>query len=1079
DVNITDYAGVDQVYYKWDTIDNLSWTPFIGSIYRTYLPESAGEHWLYVSANDTIGNSISSKFNFTTDISSHFVELRNVNNDSFYQGNNPVEITIFGINGIIKFYWNTEPEKDGIIDAYYFNSILTLNESNVLPNSPLGVHTLTIITFDTFDEEHIYTFVFTLDQESPTILTSKDSYDNKRFLDTEIFDFAFDDNFTLSEDLYVLFSLDGDTNQTLYNPYEFALLGLIDGTYTLTLYVFDIAGNFAFESYIFHIDTTFPSIEITDVEGLVQKTGVLYVPGSSNVSVAILDNDPLINSTFSWGGSLYTSFSNSFILNFADGSSTLYINSTDSLGNTNLITIILTIDSLEPSTTLNFPFVNSKINNDTVLEFQAQDLSINTLKKVEYSWDVFPGYAPITYDSNGEFDISFYGTIINLYPNGSVAQLSIFAEDIVGNNHTYTFDFIVDKNPPVFDVLLYNEDNEEWNYINTIEEYTVKGDTQIWCTNISSDWSSVIYIWSEEGDRPINETTWIIQAPTDDGQHNLTIIAYDDTGEFISPNQIVLQFTFIIDDLEIDVVDPTNLLDQTHQLIYKDEFIFKLKIYDKVDDKSFSDIIWHNDSLNNNLGLLIINNTIDNQTYEFIICATNIGSTSLNFEFSRNGFNIHSIVVNLLIDRKEGSLDIVDSDKDVYYGENLTVEVNLIDELENDLKITDIYLNNISVEFQDLGSFIYAFGCTPDFYSGKGNYILQIRVESTYYFGETNDTVIFEFEIKPLPLILTLEPSSYEIIEGSAVEIIGTLTYQNGTPVDNVQITFFIYIYYIDVPLNVYAAFSEYDTVELLNDTTDSNGIASVTFTMTGDIEQIVLKATFEGNQKLDVTSFELGDVVISIPPPGIESWLLYTIIGSVVLLAVISSIVVYRLTRKKPFEVYLDKIPEQDITMRLTELCQGVVLSIFDQKRGAIPLVVEHSLQYDYSNRLALEVENFVLQVGDHAFSSLGFEKTIKGRRIGSITLPNESMLGFIHGIQLENKMARGGYENLVLTVLTDLEFGTLLLAYQEFLYNEIDELISKLEKKKPLHEVREQLETIRKQTTKIILATMLSGGS
>ncbi|MCG3221578.1 MAG: hypothetical protein H7641_09385, partial [Candidatus Heimdallarchaeota archaeon] len=351
-----------------------------------------------------------------------------------------------------------------------------------------------------------------------------------------------------------------------------------------------------------------------------------------------------------------------------------------------------------------------------------------------------------------------------------------------------------------------------------------------------------------------------------------------------------------------------------------------------------------------------------------------------------------------------------------------------------------------------------------------------LRVESTYYFGETNDTVVFEFEIKPLPLILTLETSSYEIITGSAVEIIGTLTYQNGTPVYNVQINFFIYIYYKIVPSNVFAAITDYDTREPLTDTTDVNGIASVTFTMTEDIDHIEISATFEGDQIRDVVFLELGDTIISILPPGIESWLLYTIISGVVLLAVIASIIVYRLTRKKPFEVYLDKIPDQDITMKLTEMCQGAILSIFDQKKGAVPLVVEHSLQYDYGNRLALEAENFVLQVGDQAFSSLGFEKTMKGRRLGSLTLPNESMLGYIHGIQLENKMARGGYENLVLTVLTDLEFGTLLMAYQEFLHHEIDELISMLVKKKPLYEVREQLDTIRRQTTKIILAAMLS---
>ncbi|MEE9410569.1 MAG: hypothetical protein V3V41_06550, partial [Candidatus Heimdallarchaeota archaeon] len=86
DVNVTDRSGVAQVYYKWDTRANFTWYPFQGSIYRTYLPESVGEHWLYVSANDSFGNSISLAFNFSADVSLHFVELRNVNNDSYYQG---------------------------------------------------------------------------------------------------------------------------------------------------------------------------------------------------------------------------------------------------------------------------------------------------------------------------------------------------------------------------------------------------------------------------------------------------------------------------------------------------------------------------------------------------------------------------------------------------------------------------------------------------------------------------------------------------------------------------------------------------------------------------------------------------------------------------------------------------------------------------------------------------------------------------------------------------------------------------------------------------------------------------------
>ncbi|MCG3217336.1 MAG: hypothetical protein KAS63_11445, partial [Candidatus Heimdallarchaeota archaeon] len=586
-------------------------------------------------------------------------------------------------------------------------------------------------------------------------------------------------------------------------------------------------------------------------------------------------DDPLLNSTYSWGGSVYYSFTNSFILDYLDGASTLYVNATDSLGNENLISIILTIDSLEPTSTLIFPFIDSKINNDTRLEFQVQDLSINTIEEIKYSWDLLPGWTIISYDSMGEFEIGFFGIIINLYDQDSTALLSIYAEDIVGNNHTYIFSFVIDKEAPVFDVLLYDDDSLQWQYINTLEEYNVRGNSELWGTNISSDLSSFIYFWDNEADRPINETTWKFYTPSIDGAHNLTLIVRDDAGELTSPNEITLIFMFLVDDLEIEVVEPTNLLDQTHQLTYKDDFTFTLKIYDTKDNTSFSDLIWHNDSLNNNLDLSYLNNTINNRTFEFTIYATNIGSTSLNFEFSRSGFNTHSIVVNLLISKKEGSLDIVNSDEEVYYGENINVEINLQDELENDLVVTEIYLDNILVEFQDLGSNIYAFECTSDFYSGKGNYSLQLRVESTYYFGETNDTVVFEFEIKPLILILTLETSSYEIIEGSAFEIIGTLTFQNGTPVDDVQITFFIYIYYKSVPSNVYAAIIDYDTIEPLNDRTDSYGIASVTFTMTEEIEQIRISATFEGDQFLDVASFELGDFVISIPLPGIETWLL------------------------------------------------------------------------------------------------------------------------------------------------------------------------------------------------------------
>ena len=80
--------------------------------------------------------------------------------------------------------------------------------------------------------------------------------------------------------------------------------------------------------------------------------------------------------------------------------------------------------------------------------------------------------------------------------------------------------------------------------------------------------------------------------------------------------------------------------------------------------------------------------------------------------------------------------------------------------------------------------------------------------------------------------------------------------------------------------------------------------------------------------------------------------------------------------------------------------------------------------------------------------------------------------MVAFVHGVQLENKMARGGFENLSLIVLADSEFGNLLLNYQEYLYGLVDDLGSALKSKKNLKVVEDFIVDIRKQSVIIMLA-------
>ena len=80
--------------------------------------------------------------------------------------------------------------------------------------------------------------------------------------------------------------------------------------------------------------------------------------------------------------------------------------------------------------------------------------------------------------------------------------------------------------------------------------------------------------------------------------------------------------------------------------------------------------------------------------------------------------------------------------------------------------------------------------------------------------------------------------------------------------------------------------------------------------------------------------------------------------------------------------------------------------------------------------------------------------------------------MIGFIHGIQLENKAARGGFENLSLIVLATNEYGGLLLSNQEFMFPEIDELIIALKTKLPLDEIKKHISSIRRKSVRIMIA-------
>jgi hypothetical protein len=375
-------------------------------------------------------------------------------NNSFYYGGNDVNITISNSNTTVYYEWNEGSEKSTVLtDPFLF-----LTGVDALPLI-LGIHVLTIRTFDIFDIECIFVFNFTLDQESPVIDSSINEYNNGRYLPTMIFTFILSDNYTLNSDLNVLYSINGGLNKTLLTPFELSLALFSDGDYILILYVFDIADNYATATIVFSIDTIAPELEII-IEGLaiVLLDGSKYVPANTTIIVYVDDADPNTLTTYSWGGSIYYSFTDNFTLNYPDGTAILYINATDSVGHQVIETRILTIDSIAP--TLEFPSNYTVINKDANLIFIVDDISIETIKEVRYAWDIFvPFTISMLPDANGEVTIKLYF----LYTERVDPAILFFnVTDIVGNTRNYQFFFEIDLTPPIPALYLYDKEIGEY-----------------------------------------------------------------------------------------------------------------------------------------------------------------------------------------------------------------------------------------------------------------------------------------------------------------------------------------------------------------------------------------------------------------------------------------------------------------------------------------------------------------------------------------------------------------------------------------------------------------------------------------
>ncbi|MHA1953492.1 MAG: hypothetical protein ACW96U_06070, partial [Candidatus Heimdallarchaeaceae archaeon] len=880
DVNITDQSPSLEIFYKWDNREFISWSPFTGTIYRTYLPETEGGHWLNISTTDNFGHQNNISFYFTANIDILLVELVDMVNNSFYYGGNDVNITISNSNTTVYYKWNGGIEKSIVIT----DPFLYLTGVDALPLI-LGVHFLTIRTFDIFDIEWVFVFNFTLDQESPVIDSSINNYNNSRYLPSTIFTFIFSDNYTLNSDLNIIYSINGGLNKTLSIPFELSLSFFSDGDYILILYVFDIANNFATATIVFSIDTISPELEIL-IEGLaiVLLDGSKYIPANATITVYVDDADPNTLTTYSWGGSIYYIFTDNFTLNYPDGTATLYINATDSVGHQDIETFVLTIDSIAP--TLEFPSNYSVINKDANLIFVVDDISIETIKEVRYAWDIFvPFSISLLPDASGEVTIKLYF----LYTERVEPAILFFnVTDIVGNTQSYQFSFEIDLTPPL--AALYLFDSEIGEYYNFSSVDFLNYYSSIWYNSSENrDLREFIYYWDGEVNNAteLSEPWELHNMPTIDGFHNLTIILKDNTTDGDFPNVLIETYYFTIDNIKIDYISPVDFQnDYYHQMEYKDNLVVTLNISDALDNSSIE-----------NLGYSVIKDTVlnlgvsitelTNYTYEITISATNVTDgeyTEIELQFWQFEENKEIIRIYLLIDKKEGNLLILESSSNVIYGEDIFIKCRLLD----DLNISAQEIVNVEIDEHEITNFwivdsenmIFQINISSSsYFTSKGNYSLQIYASSHFFFDFLTSEKMIDIEIQPIPVILFGNVSSLEVVEGTQLAIYGQLTYINGEPIELETLFFYVYIFYKNESKGVQAQIAGYDDLQILSGITNSTGLITVVFEMTSDIDYIEMRIVYEGSSTLSNINFRFSSIVYSVPPPGIPLPLLIAII--------------------------------------------------------------------------------------------------------------------------------------------------------------------------------------------------------
>ena len=250
-----------------------------------------------------------------------------------------------------------------------------------------------------------------------------------------------------------------------------------EGMHTLYAWANDSIGNLAMTSVSFVIDITAPDIQIL--------SPIASYNGSVNqwLEISSSDENGLSTVWYNWAGTNIT-YSGPGLVEFTEGTHTLYVWANDSVGNLGSTSIVFTIDLTPPTLQINSPL--TLIYNQTSLTVTLDASDDQELNTTWYNW----AGTNITYDH--ALDISFPEGFHTLYA---------WANDSAGHLISTSVTFTIDLTPPTLYIdspmAGFNNSLDQWVDISSSD---TNGLSTVWYnwagTNISYSglaWSCGIY----------------------------------------------------------------------------------------------------------------------------------------------------------------------------------------------------------------------------------------------------------------------------------------------------------------------------------------------------------------------------------------------------------------------------------------------------------------------------------------------------------------------------------------------------------------------------------------------------------